>query len=79
MFAIVDENGKIWVTRSEGPMLLRVAAEEPPATGLSHPRRSTASLFAYRLHRLRIQALATDFTRINADPARISFIVKICG
>lgn len=28
VFAIVDENGKIWVTNSEGPMLLRRAAEE---------------------------------------------------
>ena len=28
VFAIVDENGKIWVTNSEGPMLLRQAAEE---------------------------------------------------
>jgi TonB family protein len=39
VFAIVDENGKIWVTNSEGPMLLRQAAEEaarawtfPPST-----------------------------------------------
>lgn len=28
VFAIVDENGKIWVTNSEGPTLLRKAAEE---------------------------------------------------
>jgi TonB family protein len=28
VFAIVDENGKIWVTNSEGPVLLRKAAEE---------------------------------------------------
>ena len=28
VFAIVDENGKIWVTNSEGPMLLRQAAED---------------------------------------------------
>lgn len=28
VFAIVDENGKIWVTSSEGPVLLRQAAEE---------------------------------------------------
>ena len=28
VFAIIDENGKIWVTNSEGPMLLRQAAEE---------------------------------------------------
>jgi len=39
VFAIVDENGKVWVTNSEGPMLLRTAAEEaarawtfPPST-----------------------------------------------
>jgi len=28
VFAIVDENGKIWVTNSEGPTLLRRAAED---------------------------------------------------
>jgi TonB family protein len=28
VFAIVDENGKIWVTNSEGPTLLRQAAED---------------------------------------------------
>ena len=28
VFAIIDENGKIWVTNSEGPVLLRKAAEE---------------------------------------------------
>jgi TonB family protein len=28
VFAIIDENGKIWVTNSEGPLLLRKAAEE---------------------------------------------------
>ena len=28
VFAIVDENGKIWVTDSEGPLLLRQAAED---------------------------------------------------
>ena len=28
VFAIVDENGKVWVTNSEGPSLLRKAAEE---------------------------------------------------
>jgi hypothetical protein len=39
VFAIIDENGKIWVTNSEGPVLLRQAAEEaargwtfPPST-----------------------------------------------
>lgn len=28
VFAIIDENGKIWVTNSEGPTLLRQAAED---------------------------------------------------
>jgi TonB family protein len=28
VFAIVDENGKVWVTNSEGPSLLRKAAED---------------------------------------------------
>ena len=28
VFAIIDENGKIWVTNSEGPTLLRKAAED---------------------------------------------------
>lgn len=28
VFAIIDENGKIWITNSEGPTLLRQAAEE---------------------------------------------------
>jgi TonB family protein len=28
VFAIVDENGKVWVTNSEGPTLLRKAAED---------------------------------------------------
>jgi hypothetical protein len=36
VFAIVDENGKIWVTNSEGPMLLRKAAEEA-ARGWTFP------------------------------------------
>ena len=46
VFAIVDENGKIWVTNSEGPMLLRPAAEEaarawtfPPSTMSGKPVR----------------------------------------
>ena len=46
VFAIVDENGKIWVTNSEGPMLLRQAAEEaarawtfPPSTMNNKPVR----------------------------------------
>jgi protein TonB len=36
VFAIVDENGKIWVTNSEGPVLLRKAAEEA-ARGWTFP------------------------------------------
>ena len=28
VFAIVDENGKVWITNSEGPLLLRQAAED---------------------------------------------------
>jgi len=39
VFAIIDENGKLWITNSEGPMLLRQAAEDaargwvfPPST-----------------------------------------------
>ena len=28
VFAIIDENGKVWVTNSEGPALLRRAAED---------------------------------------------------
>lgn len=46
VFAIVDENGKIWVTNSEGPMLLRRAAEDaarawtfPPSTFNNKPAR----------------------------------------
>lgn len=36
VFLIVDENGKIWVTNSEGPKLLRPAAEEA-AKGWTFP------------------------------------------
>jgi TonB family protein len=36
VFAIVDENGKIWVTNSEGPVLLRQAAEDA-AKGWTFP------------------------------------------
>ena len=36
VFAIVDENGRIWVTNSEGPMLLRKAAEDA-ARGWTFP------------------------------------------
>jgi len=46
VFAIIDENGKIWVTNSEGPVMLRQAAEEaasgwtfPPSTFNSKPVR----------------------------------------
>lgn len=46
VFAIVDENGKVWVTNSEGPTLLRKAAEEaargwtfPPSLVNSKPVR----------------------------------------
>ena len=46
VFAIIDENGKVWVTNSEGPMLLRQAAEEaarawtfPPSTMSGKPVR----------------------------------------
>jgi hypothetical protein len=46
VFAIVDENGKVWVTNSEGPLLLRKAAEEaargwtfPPSLVNSKPVR----------------------------------------
>jgi TonB family protein len=36
VFAIIDENGKIWVTNSEGPTLLRQAAEDA-ARGWTFP------------------------------------------
>ncbi len=36
VFAIIDENGKIWVTNSEGPVLLRKAAEDA-ARGWTFP------------------------------------------
>jgi TonB family protein len=46
VFAIVDENGKVWITNSEGPTLLRSAAEEaargwafPPSTFAGKPVR----------------------------------------
>ena len=46
VFAIVDETGKIWVTNSEGPTLLRAAAEDaakswvfPPSTFNNRPAR----------------------------------------
>jgi TonB family protein len=36
VFAIIDENGKIWITNSEGPAMLRRAAEDA-ARGWSFP------------------------------------------
>lgn len=46
VFAIVDENGKIWITNSEGPTMLRAAAEDaaknwtfPPSTFNNRPAR----------------------------------------
>ena len=57
VFAIVDENGKVWVTNSEGPMLLRSAAEEaakawtfPPSLVNSKPVRFAGYLdFEFKL------------------------------
>jgi len=57
VFAIVDENGKVWVTNSEGPMLLRNAAEEaargwtfPPSTSGGKPVRLAGYLdFEFKL------------------------------
>ena len=57
VFAIVDENGKIWVTNSEGPNLLRRAAEEaakgwtfPPSFVNSKPVRFAGYLdFEFKL------------------------------
>lgn len=57
VFAIVDENGKIWVTNSEGPTLLRSAAEEaarnwtfPPSTFNGRPARIAGYLdFEFKL------------------------------
>jgi len=46
VFAIVDENGKVWITNSEGPTLLRTAAEDaakswtfPPSVFNNKPAR----------------------------------------
>ena len=46
VFAIVDENGKVWITNSEGPTLLRAAAEDaakswvfPPSIFNNRPAR----------------------------------------
>jgi hypothetical protein len=57
VFAIIDENGKIWVTNSEGPTLLRLAAEEaarnwifPPSTFNGKPARIAGYLdFEFKL------------------------------
>jgi TonB family protein len=57
VFAIVDENGKVWVTNSEGPMILRKAAEEaarawtfPPSTFSGKPVRIAGYLdFEFKL------------------------------
>ena len=57
VFAIVDENGKVWVTNSEGPTLLRQAAEDaakawtfPPSLVNSRPVRLAGYLdFEFRL------------------------------
>jgi TonB family protein len=57
VFAIVDENGKIWVTNSEGPTMLRSAAEAaaknwifPPSTFNGRPVRIVGYLdFEFKL------------------------------
>jgi len=57
VFAIVDENGKIWITNSEGPTLLRKAAEEaarawtfPPSLVNNRPVRLAGYIdFDFRL------------------------------
>ncbi|HEX6047058.1 MAG TPA: energy transducer TonB [Pyrinomonadaceae bacterium] len=57
VFAIVDENGKVWITNSEGPMLLRQAAEDaarawvfPPSTFAGKPVRLAGYLdFDFKL------------------------------
>ena len=57
VFAIIDENGKIWITNCEGPMLLRQAAEEaarawtfPPSTFGGKPVRLAGYLdFDFKL------------------------------
>lgn len=57
VFAIIDENGKIWITSSEGPTLLRQAAEEaargwvfPPSTFAGKPARLAGYLdFDFKL------------------------------
>lgn len=57
VFAIVDENGKVWITNSEGPTMLRAAAEEaargwvfPPSTSNGKPVRLAGYLdFDFKL------------------------------
>jgi hypothetical protein len=57
VFAIVDENGKLWITNSEGPVLLRQAAEDaargwvfPPSTFAGKPVRIAGYLdFDFKL------------------------------
>ena len=57
VFAIVDENGKVWITNSEGPTLLRAAAEDaarnwifPPSTFNGKPARIAGYLdFEFKL------------------------------
>jgi TonB family protein len=57
VFAIIDENGKVWVTNSEGPLILRSAAEEaarawtfPPSTFAGKPARIAGYLdFQFKL------------------------------
>ena len=57
VFAIIDENGKVWVTNSEGPLLLRTAAEDaargwtfPPSTFGGKPVRLAGYLdFEFKL------------------------------
>jgi TonB family protein len=57
VFAIVDENGKLWITNSEGPTMLRQAAEDaarawvfPPPTFAGKPARLAGYLdFDFKL------------------------------
>jgi Gram-negative bacterial TonB protein C-terminal len=57
VYAIVDENGKVWITNSEGPLLLRKAAEDaarswefPPSTFGGKPVRLAGYLdFDFKL------------------------------
>lgn len=57
VFAIIDENGKVWITSSEGPTLLKAAAEDaargwvfPPSTFAGKPARLAGYLdFDFKL------------------------------